>query len=214
MDRIKMISRTLMVVLAFVIVGLLIKHKKNISPPEPPYDPTTSTLQRPDIDFGKVGDFEFTERSGKKITQEDLKGKISIVDFVFTRCMGPCPLMTKKMSDFSKEFLHKSNLQFISLSVDPDFDTPQVLTKYAQTYNADPQKWLFLTGNREKIYHLVETSFKLLVEGDDIPKDGIDILHSTMFVLVNGEGKILGYYNTADSDQMKELKKRVEKLAI
>src|SRR5436190_17891783 len=99
-------------------------------------------------------------------------------------------------AQLEKEF-QDSKLVFVSFSVDPVHDTPAVLAQYAGTYGANNARWHFLTGDKEKVFSLIRKSFHLAVEGSD-NKDPNDILHSTMFAVVDPEGQIRGYYNSTE----------------
>ncbi len=164
-------------------------------------------------DYGSVGDFTFVDQSGKPYGLTDLKGKVWVADFFFTQCMGPCPMLTTRMVELQKEMARQKDLVFLSFSVDPDHDTPEVLNKYAGTYNADLVNWHFLTGPKEKIYKLVRENFHLAVEQKPPEKPSInDILHSLYFVLVDRDGHVRGYFNSADQDALKNLKDQIRSL--
>lgn len=161
-------------------------------------------------DYGAVAGFAFTDQTGRPFGSEDLKGKVWIADFVFTRCMGPCPLLTTRMAALQTEFKNKQDLMFVSFSVDPDHDTPAVLTKYATTYGVDGARWKFLTGPKEKIYQLIHGSFHLAVgPGEDKTPSVTDILHSLFFVLVDKDGRVRGYFNSDDEESMKSLREKI-----
>lgn len=107
--------------------------------------------------------FTLIERSGRKVTLADLSGKVWIADFIWTRCPDACPLLSAVMAQLQAEFHDERDLRLVSISVDPEFDTPAVLTSYAAKFHADPDRWLFLTGEKETIYRLVLEGFRLLV---------------------------------------------------
>jgi cytochrome oxidase Cu insertion factor (SCO1/SenC/PrrC family) len=151
--------------------------------------------------FGTVPEFTLTAEDHRTITQRDLLEKVSIVDFIFTECAGTCPMMSTKMSDLQRTLTGESAIQFVSYSVDPETDTPEVLTEYAKHYGADLSKWIFLTGNKSAIYRLSKEGFHL---GLDIEGDNA-IIHSQKFVLVDHHGAIRGYYDSEDEEVMKNL---------
>ncbi|MFQ5656795.1 MAG: SCO family protein [Candidatus Methylomirabilales bacterium] len=107
--------------------------------------------------------FTLIERSGRKVTLAHLAGKVWIADFVWTRCPDACPLMSAMMARLQEEFADEPDLWLVSISVDPEFDTPAVLDSYAAKFRADPDRWLFLTGEKGTIYRLIREGFKLLV---------------------------------------------------
>ena len=124
-------------------------------------------------------DFTLTERSGKTISNETLRGKVWIADFIFTRCGGQCPLMTNKMKQLSREL---KGVSFISFSVDPEFDTPAVLSAYAKDYGVDSPDWFFLTGSKDAVNH-VTTGLKF--NRVDEPS-----MHSARFILIDRDGHV------------------------
>lgn len=164
-------------------------------------------------DYGKVSDFEFVDQSGESFGLNDLKGHVWVADFIFTRCMGPCPMLTTRMASLAKDFEDDGNIRFVSFSVDPDYDKPGVLAAYAKTYDADADRWRFLTGPKEKMYALIRTSFHLAVEPTPNPTPSItDILHSLYFVLVDKDGRVRGYFNSGEPDALDQLRERVRAL--
>ena len=101
--------------------------------------------------LGKLSDFSLVERSGEALGLADLKGKVWLAGFVFTHCAGPCPLISAQMSALQRPLAEFEDVRLVSLSVDPERDTPAVLSDYARRYEADPDRWLFLTG-KKKMY--------------------------------------------------------------
>lgn len=151
--------------------------------------------------YGSVSDFMLTERSGKSISGQDLKGKVWIADVIFTRCAGQCPMMSGKMQKLVQQLPQAT---FVSFTTDPDYDTPQVLSTYAGWYRADPRRWLFLTGSKDSL-SAVTTSFKMNKVDDPV-------MHSSSFVLVDKEGKLRGFYEANDSAAMERLMKEARLL--
>jgi cytochrome oxidase Cu insertion factor (SCO1/SenC/PrrC family) len=143
--------------------------------------------------------FALTDQSGQSYTAEALEGHWWIADFMFTACQGACPIMTRAMQDIYLEFKGNSELHFVSFSVDPDNDTPDVLADFAKQYNADYDRWRFLTGPVETMHQLSYDGFKLGSLND--PTD-----HSTRFVLVDPQGRIRGFYDALDNADMTQLK--------
>jgi cytochrome oxidase Cu insertion factor (SCO1/SenC/PrrC family) len=143
-----------------------------------------------------VQPFELVERSGRALTDQDLLGRTWIVDFVFTTCTGPCPMLSRGMQGLQSELVG-SDIGLLSVTVDPRLDDVQALAAYAEELRADPQRWLFLTGPEPDIRRLVVDSFKLGVERDDsgnaIP--GQQVTHSTRIVVVDSAGRVRGYYD-------------------
>ena len=143
-----------------------------------------------------VPDFKLTERSGKPVSRDDLKGKVWIASFVFVRCPGPCPQVTATMARLQKELDLKNtpDLRLVTFTVDPEHDNPKELTDYANRYQADPERWLFLTGRSEaELDKLATEGFKVLAKRSNNPDDIFD--HSTRLVLVDKAGQIRDYFD-------------------
>ncbi len=153
--------------------------------------------------FGKVPDFSLIQSNGKKMTKADLEGKIWIADFIFTRCAGVCPLMSSKMRQLAKELETETDIRFVSFSVDPAYDTPEILAKYAARFEAPEGRWFFLTGDQEQIFRLSNQHFHL--GASEVPpeeREAMDqtVRHSAKFVLVDGQGQIRGYYDSEEQN--------------
>jgi protoheme IX farnesyltransferase len=143
-----------------------------------------------------VPDFKLTERSGKTVTGDDLKGKVWVASFVFVRCPGPCPQVTATMARLQKELDLPTNpdLRLVTFTVDPERDNPKELTEYANRYQADHERWLFLTGKSESELHtLITDGFKILAKRSANPDEVFD--HSTRLVLVDKAGNIRDYFD-------------------
>lgn len=120
--------------------------------------------------LGQVPPFSLIERSGKEITLDDLRGKVWIADFIFTRCPDACPLMSARMAQLQSALADEPNLKLVSVSIDPEFDKPAILARYATQFQAHPDRWYFLTGEKKAIYRLVRDGFKLAVHDPDDPQ--------------------------------------------
>src|SRR5437870_5729932 len=108
-----------------------------------------------------IPDFALIERSGQSVTRADLLGKVWIASIIFTRCVEECPLVSNHMARLQATFATEPDIRLVSITVDPAYDTPEVLTRYAQSFAAQPQRWLFLTGDKAMIYRLVREGFRL-----------------------------------------------------
>lgn len=150
--------------------------------------------------FGEVKPFHLTERSGKKVTLDSLRGKVWVANFIFTSCTSQCPLIMMEAQKISKALLFKENFRMVSVTIDPMSDTPERLNQYATEWKADPFKWLFLTGAFTDVKALMQDSLKVPSE-----VEGLELAHSSQFVLVDHLSRIRGYYSAEDTDQMKKL---------
>ncbi len=151
--------------------------------------------------------FALLDGAGRPVTESDLRGKPWVADFIFTRCAGACPAMTARMAALHRET--SGDVAFVSFTVDPAHDTPEVLARYARTVGAGAN-WLFLTGAQQDLYRLAVEGFKLGVEevpaGGQTQGDG-PFLHSSHFVLVDGQGRVRGYYDSTEAEALARLRR-------
>ncbi len=164
-----------------------------------------------------VAAFEFTERSGRTIGKTDLLGHPWIAAFIFTNCAGPCFKVSSAVRQLQDEFCKETDLRLVSFTVDPERDTPEVLTKYANGFQADPDRWLFLTGEKAQIYKLIWGSFLMPVqeESGERRQPGFEFIHTTNILLVDEQGVVQGKWsstNEAEFDKLRrDLRKRLRK---
>ncbi|WP_010588304.1 DUF420 domain-containing protein [Schlesneria paludicola] len=160
-----------------------------------------------------IEDFSFTDTDGKTVTKQDLLGKPFLIAFVFTHCLGPCPNVTRQMREI-QDRLKEFDFNLVTLTVDPERDTTDVLKQYGSDQGANFERWKFLTGNQTDIYGLIQRSFKMPVEEakGDARIPGFEIIHSTNIMLVNAAGKIVGKYNAQKDDEMAKLRKDLKRL--
>ncbi len=150
-------------------------------------------------------EFSLTSDKNAPLSKEDLKGKVWIADFIFTSCAGPCPVMTRRMAGVAERLALYPEVQFVSVSVDPETDTPEVLSAYGEKFGADPTRWHFLTGSMDAIQTLAVEGFKIGSVDDPV-------IHSTKFCLVDKSGQIRGYYTGTDEAELNELVAAVHQL--
>lgn len=164
--------------------------------------------------LGAVEDFQLTERGGQVVSRDDLRGKVWVAGFFFTRCSGPCPQLMGTLAQLQQETISQPAVRLVCFTADPEHDTPAVLKAYAEKWQADPQRWLFLTGERDKLYALIQNSFKLGVQQNEgqARKPGEEVLHSTRLVVIDRQGEKRGYFDGTDPASVDQLKKRVARL--
>ena len=165
------------------------------------------------MQYGAVPDFSLTDRSGENITLAELRGKIWIADFIYTSCTDTCPLQTGMMAKLQEEYAAKANLQLVTVTVDPERDTPEVLARYAARHNADAKRWFFLTGQRDRIIRLIQDGFHLSVAALPSGAEPTGMIpHSPRFVLIDQDARIRGYYDSRELEAFVRLKNDVETL--
>ena len=156
-------------------------------------------------EIGMVPEFEFVNSEQETISLNNLKGKVWVADFIFTTCTMACPMMTGNMNIIHKKYKKNDDVRLVSISVYPEYDTPEVLTKYASQYDANTSRWYFLTGEESTVKRVIKDGFKI-GDYEDI------IFHSEKFALVDKKGMIRAYYNGMKTEDMKKLKKDINSL--
>jgi protein SCO1/2/putative membrane protein len=149
--------------------------------------------------YDRVPDFSLVERSGAPLTKKDLLGKVWVGEFIFTRCAGSCPVMVSRMMTLYKKFPQAT---YLSVSVDPEYDTPEVLRAY-QKNNSLPAEWLFATGSDAAIQGLMKDGFKLSMGPGSRPEERI--IHSDRLVIVDRYGRQRGSFTTSTMDGLGDL---------
>ena len=160
--------------------------------------------------FGMVPECSFTETNGRRVTLADFKGKVWIVNFIYTNCPDTCPVQSAQMRQIQEDFQYDKHLRLVSFTVDPTRDTPQVLSQYSKRFSADPSLWLFLTGEKATIYKFAQDGFRLSaveLPHEKRPESGATHTHSPRFVLVDRNAQIRGYYVSTDAEAMKRLRR-------
>jgi protein SCO1/2 len=155
--------------------------------------------------FGKLSDFTLTNQAGQEFTLAGVNGKVLVMNFFFTRCEGPCPLMNKKLEGLQEKFAKDADIKLVSITVDPANDTVEVLKGYSEKFKANVEKWSFLTGSKDVITDIMEKQMKLA--GGDIST------HSTRFALIDKDGTIKGFYDSSSEEELAKLEVEARKLA-
>jgi cytochrome oxidase Cu insertion factor (SCO1/SenC/PrrC family) len=174
--------------------------------------------------YGSVPDFSLVERSGRRVTLADLRGRVWLANFIYTECTESCPLQSLQVSRLAAEFAAAPDLRFVSITVDPDHDTAAVLAAYARRYHADRERWLFLTGSKQAIYALAKDGFKLGVTDAGNAQVGRLlapvtpspafashgskglVMHSSRFVLIDRKADIRAYHRSDDPESLARLR--------
>jgi protein SCO1 len=202
-----------LILLLGVALGLSVRQvRSRIAPPEPiamysndaPLDEDDEALVESEplmAPEGWMTEFALTERTGQRVSSDDLLGKPYVVSFFFTTCPSICVTQNQKVQELQKEFAG-TGVRFVSISVDPQTDTPEALREYAARFGADPEKWLFMTGDLLYIRRVGAEVFRLPVD---------EKFHTERFVLVDARGEIVGYYNWPEAKQFQKLKADIRK---
>lgn len=160
----------------------------------------------------ELADFTYKNQENKEFGLKDLEGKVWVADFIFTNCEDVCMPMTanmKKLQQLAEEE-GIENIEFVSFSVDPTVDTPEVLKDFGSQYNADFSNWHFLTGYQQaEIEQYAMDNFKAIVKK---PQTGDQVIHGTDFYLVDQEGKVMKYYTGLAEIPLDEIIKDIKAL--
>lgn len=161
-----------------------------------------------------IGDFSFQNQDNKTITQNEINGKVFVAEYFFTTCKSICPIMNKQMQRVQKAIKGNTNVKILSFTVDPEVDTVEQLKRYANSHNAISGQWHFLTGKKEDLYALARKSFFVLkpAEAANQGDVGSDFIHTNNFVLVDGKGRIRGYYDGTNTKEITTLLADIKRL--
>lgn len=149
--------------------------------------------------YGQIHDFALTNQNGAKVKLADLRGHPWVADIIFTRCAGQCPRMTQQMKALQEALPADSSTRLVSLTTDPDYDTPRILRRYGERFGADTNRWMFLTGTKQAIGKLATGGLKLSTASKaPAERNSPDDLfvHSTVFAVVDGHARLRGFFQT------------------
>jgi protein SCO1/2 len=152
-----------------------------------------------------VPSFLFKTQDGESFSENELKGKITVLDFMFTTCAGPCPIMTNNMAHLYQDYTNVEEVQFVSITVDPTVDNEEILKQYANANGVDDDRWQFLTSDIDAIKDLKKNGFMLYA--DELPRG-----HAIKFVLIDPKGRIRKYYDGTDKASIAVLRNDLNNL--
>ncbi len=209
----------LVIALAGIITAYLMT-KPSDEKPLPVINPIDLNSEMVDADlarqgFGhKIGDFSFTDQTGKAFGLKDVEGKVFVAEYFFSTCGTICPKMTAQMERVHQQFKHTNQVEILSFTVDPANDTVARLAEYAKEHHADSKQWHFLTGEKEKLYEAARRSFFVLKPAavENQGDVGSDFIHTNNFVLIDKQLRIRGYYDGTSAHDVDRLMKDMERL--
>jgi protein SCO1/2 len=150
--------------------------------------------------IGPVANFALTNQDGRTLTLADLRGHVWIADIIFTLCPGPCPRMTRQMAELQTALPAGSTAKLVTITTDPEHDTPEVLKKYPGRLGLEARPhWMFLTGTKKEIAGLASGSLKLGITEIEPGKRTSDddlFIHSTYFVVVDKQARLRAVFDT------------------
>ncbi|MGB5702909.1 MAG: SCO family protein [Polyangiales bacterium] len=163
--------------------------------------------------LGQLPEFSLVDQNEQAFTRDTMEGELWVSAFVFTHCKSTCPRLTAHMKGLQTRVSDVSSANFVSVSVDPRNDTPEVIKAYMTKNELDERNWRFVTGDEEAIRHVVVEGFKVPIGDEDSRAAGSDeIMHSNSFVLVDEKAQVRGYYR-ANNDGIGDLERDLRALA-
>ncbi len=159
----------------------------------------STTHRHPLPVIGRVADFTLTNQDGQVTTLADLTNHVWVADIIFTRCAGPCPIITGYMKSLEDALPPASRAKLVTLTTDPDYDKPAIMKKYGERFGADFNRWKFLTGTKVEIAGLAGGSLKLSavpVKPEDQTNAADLFIHTTIFVAVDKHARLRGIFET------------------
>lgn len=183
--------------LVFIFIGQFGEHHFTLRTYFPQVDDTGEVMldAAGDTLFNKIPDFQLTAQQGQTVSQEQLDGHIYVADFFFATCPDICKDMSSQLVRVQEAFQDEPQVKIASFTVNPEHDTVEVLQEYGERYGADPDKWYFLTGDREQIYSLARKGFYLPVQQVEGQQE---FIHSEKFLLVDKNRQVRGIYDGTD----------------
>jgi protein SCO1/2 len=200
----KIVTAALWGVLVIVMVGVIGAGAwDRMRPAKEPGAQSRSAPTTLRVEFDAPA-FTLTNQDGKSVGSQDLRGHPWIAAFIFTRCPSVCPMMSSKMG-FLQGAITDPRVKLVSFTIDPAYDTPEVLKTYAKVYHADPARWNFLTGTTEQMNE-VARGMKISAQMGDTPATAT---HGTSFLLVDADGHVRGIYHGSDPKDVESLTRLV-----
>jgi len=155
-------------------------------------------------------DFRLQNQNGQSVTLNDLRGRVWVAGFIFTRCPGPCAQTTRHLLQIRETVNPRNGVEFVSFTVDPYFDSPEALRNYQEAFTEDPKQWQLLTGEEAPLRELIRQGFLQWVRESDGEDGGI--LHSTKFVLIDQNGHVRAFYDGTDVAAVKQAANDIRRL--
>lgn len=147
----------------------------------------------------QIAPFSFINQDNLTVTNQTFENQIYVAEFFFTSCPSICPIMHGNLMKVYEKFKSNPGVKILSHTIDPDFDTPAVLKKYATDKNIDTGFWMLVTGNKDEIYTICENSYMAFAKKDEKAEGGY--IHSGFLTLIDKNGHIRGAYDgTTGSD--------------
>ncbi|MCX6188291.1 MAG: SCO family protein [Bacteroidetes bacterium] len=204
-----MSSRAKSILITFFIIGIpvlfmfMMKCGRTVYKQLPHLGDIKGIAANGDTLFHTIDDFEFVDQQNQKVTNKNFEGCIYVANYFFATCPDVCPRMNANLQRVYDRYKDNPKVKFISHTVDPEHDVPEVLFNYAKNLNVDPAKWYFVTGNKDSLYNLAQRSYLIRAgEGDAKP---ISFIHDETFILVDQNRYIRATFDGLAPEKMDEL---------
>lgn len=155
--------------------------------------------------ISSVQPFAFTNQDGERFTNENLRGKVALVNFFFTTCTSVCPRMNNNLKAAYETFKNNPDVLLLSFTSDPARDSAARLKRYADSMQVNTSKWIFLTGKKDSLYRAARYSFKIDDPSNFVASDAVDFLHSQFVALVNKKGEVVKIYDGLKPSELKSI---------
>ena len=162
--------------------------------------------------IGRVLPFAFTNQDGKKVTEQDVAGKVFVAEYFFTTCKSWCPIMHANMRIVYDRFKNEKDFLILAHTCDPGTDSLERLKKYADSLNVDTDKWIFLTGTKDSLYRQARHSYKIDDPNNNPLSNEVDFLHSQFFSLVDKKGNVRSIYEGNERKDVERMINEIEAL--
>ena len=162
--------------------------------------------------IGRLLPFSFTNQDGKKVTEQDVTGKVFVAEYFFTTCKSICPIMNANMRIVYDRFKNEKDFLILAHTCDPGTDSLERLKKYADSLNVDTDKWIFLTGTKDSLYRQARHSYKIDDPNNNPLDNEVDFLHSQFFSLVDKKGNVRSIYEGNERKDVERMINEIEAL--
>jgi protein SCO1 len=191
-----------------VVVGLMIAACSKPQPPLPIFG--EREVMGADTVYHKIADFSFVDQDSNAVTGDTFKGKIYVADFFFTSCRTICPIMKTQMLRVYDSIQNDAEVLILSHTIDPEYDTVGLLHDFAERLGVTSSKWHFVTGNKDDIYKIAQTSYFATAMEDKSEPDGF--IHSGAFLLIDKDKRIRGKYDGTVEEDVNRLLGDIQRL--
>jgi len=161
---------------------------------------------------GELRPFSFTNQDGQRVTEKDMEGKVSAVEYFFTTCKGICPRMNNNLKKVYEAYKQEEDFQILSHTSDPETDSAARLKQYADSMQVDTRKWIFLTGRKDSLYHMARHTYKIDDPHNNLSSVEDDFLHTQFIALVNKKGAVVKIFDGLKPKEMEEMKNEIGRL--